>query len=325
MEKLIAWMEDNPDDLLGKQSRWHRDMKDEVFPNDEHITTKKINDKISNMKRQWKEAKALQENTGWGIREDEQSINQALERKCPFFHRLDAIWGSKPNVNIVTRMDSTSSQTLTSSIRGTAPPSQTPSRELSPNHSLQQSPTASDQMQQSPTTSHQNSPAQSARSSPEPFDSPASPALEEIDDDDIEQTPTPRFRKRSITQQTPVQQSAQQLYPLPRRAEKKSVMQSLKELMESHRTTEDAHIDKRLKMQSDVEIEKIKSTERILQLQAAERLKSEERIARIHADAQIKQMEVQADAQVKQMEVVAHMMQQVIHVLRPDSQIQPTF
>lgn len=100
-------MESNPEDLRGKQSRWHEDIKDEVFHSDRHITLTRINDKVSNMKRQWKEAKVMQESTGWGIREDQESIDKALEKKCPFFHRLDAIWGTRPNVKIIARPDST--------------------------------------------------------------------------------------------------------------------------------------------------------------------------------------------------------------------------
>ena len=54
----------------------------------EHITVKKISDKESNMKRQWKEAKGLQEKSGWGISDyDERSVNDALKKKCMIFGR----------------------------------------------------------------------------------------------------------------------------------------------------------------------------------------------------------------------------------------------
>lgn len=108
IEGLISWMEENPEQLHGKQSRWYRDVKDEVFYNDEHITVKKINDKASNMKKASKEAKASQGDSGWGLREeDERNIQKKLEKKCQFFSRLDGIWGSRPNVRIITRVDST--------------------------------------------------------------------------------------------------------------------------------------------------------------------------------------------------------------------------
>ena len=39
MEHLVGWMEENPE---GKQASWHKDVKDEVFANEEHITVKMI-------------------------------------------------------------------------------------------------------------------------------------------------------------------------------------------------------------------------------------------------------------------------------------------
>ena len=65
-------------------------------------------------------------------------------------------------------------------------------------------------------------------------------------------------------------------------------MESIKELMENQRTADDGHAAKQLTMERDVEMEKIKSAERIAQIQA------------------------DTLAQIKQMEVVSQMMQQVI-------------
>lgn len=104
-------MEKNPVELKGKQSRWHRDIKDEVFGKDDHITVKRINDKLANMKRQYKEAITIQDSSGWGLcEEDEQFINKNLDKKCPFFFRLDRICGNRPNMRIPTQMDSSVSQ-----------------------------------------------------------------------------------------------------------------------------------------------------------------------------------------------------------------------
>jgi len=36
LEQLVAWMEENPEQLRGKQAVWHKDVKDQVFKNDEH-------------------------------------------------------------------------------------------------------------------------------------------------------------------------------------------------------------------------------------------------------------------------------------------------
>ncbi|KAF8429612.1 hypothetical protein EV426DRAFT_703408 [Tirmania nivea] len=38
-------MEDNPEQLCDKQAAWNKDVKDEVFGSDQHITVKKICDK----------------------------------------------------------------------------------------------------------------------------------------------------------------------------------------------------------------------------------------------------------------------------------------
>ena len=38
VERLIGWMEDNQQQLRGKQSAWYKVVKEEVFSTDEHIT-----------------------------------------------------------------------------------------------------------------------------------------------------------------------------------------------------------------------------------------------------------------------------------------------
>jgi len=82
-------MEENQELLRGKQSEWHKRVKAQVFRDegDEYITVKKIGEKVNNMKKCWKEAKAMQECSGWGVRsnDNEKSINEHLEQKCAFF------------------------------------------------------------------------------------------------------------------------------------------------------------------------------------------------------------------------------------------------
>ncbi|KAF8425569.1 hypothetical protein EV426DRAFT_716101 [Tirmania nivea] len=67
-ERLVAWMEENQEELRGKQIKWHKLVKEQVFSNDEHITVKRITDKATNMKRSWKEARAMQQRSGWGVK-----------------------------------------------------------------------------------------------------------------------------------------------------------------------------------------------------------------------------------------------------------------
>ncbi|KAF8416864.1 hypothetical protein EV426DRAFT_721555 [Tirmania nivea] len=84
VEQLIAWMEDNQEQLRGKQIAWYKEVKEQIFGDEDHIT----------------DAKAMQTRSGWGVKseDNDKSINEVLERRCPFFWRLEEIWGSRPNV-----------------------------------------------------------------------------------------------------------------------------------------------------------------------------------------------------------------------------------
>jgi len=52
-------MEDNQEQLRDKQIAWHKEVKEQVFGAEEHITVKRISEKIGNMKKTWKDAKAM--------------------------------------------------------------------------------------------------------------------------------------------------------------------------------------------------------------------------------------------------------------------------
>ncbi|KAF8459360.1 hypothetical protein BGX38DRAFT_2985 [Terfezia claveryi] len=111
VEKLISWMEENHEQLRGKQIAWHKEVKEQSFALEEHITVKKISEKIGNMKKAWKGARAMQIRSGWGVRyeDNEQSINELLERRCPFFWRLEELWGSRPNISVILHTESIAS------------------------------------------------------------------------------------------------------------------------------------------------------------------------------------------------------------------------
>ena len=103
MEHLIDWMEENLWDLKRKQLAWHKEVKDEVFAVHEHITIKKIGEKAGNMKKHQKQAKAKQDQSGWGVtlEDNTQSINKELEKTCTLFWCLDEIWRSCPNASTI--------------------------------------------------------------------------------------------------------------------------------------------------------------------------------------------------------------------------------
>ncbi|KAF8455706.1 hypothetical protein BGX38DRAFT_1266988 [Terfezia claveryi] len=63
---------------------------------------------MGNIKKAWKDAKGMQTCSGWGVKseDNEQSINDILERKYPFFWCLEEIWGSRPNVSVILHTES---------------------------------------------------------------------------------------------------------------------------------------------------------------------------------------------------------------------------
>ena len=74
LESLIAWMEENHELLRGRPSDWVIKVKESAFPDNAgfgHITLKKIKDKYNNMKKAWRDAKAIQERSGFGLREED--------------------------------------------------------------------------------------------------------------------------------------------------------------------------------------------------------------------------------------------------------------
>ncbi|KAF8439174.1 hypothetical protein BGX38DRAFT_1208809 [Terfezia claveryi] len=109
VEKLIGWMEENQEALRGLQRKWHKDVKEEVFADDENITFNRIRDKVSNMKAAWSQAKKARDQSGWGLKPEDHSDSQQsfLEKKCAFFYRLDEIWGTRPNSTPVVLEDTT--------------------------------------------------------------------------------------------------------------------------------------------------------------------------------------------------------------------------
>lgn len=74
LENLVSWMEQNHERLRGRPADWINRVKDDIFPDNQgfkHITAKKVKDKYSNMKRAWKDAKVMQEKSGFGPRKED--------------------------------------------------------------------------------------------------------------------------------------------------------------------------------------------------------------------------------------------------------------
>ena len=62
VERLVCWMEEHQGTLRGKQRTWHKDVKEQVFSENEEITVRRIGDKVSNMKNAWRNARKIPEN-----------------------------------------------------------------------------------------------------------------------------------------------------------------------------------------------------------------------------------------------------------------------
>ena len=61
IERLVHWMEENQIKLRGKQSVWHKDVKEQVFGQNGDITVKRIGEKVQNMKNACRNARKLRE------------------------------------------------------------------------------------------------------------------------------------------------------------------------------------------------------------------------------------------------------------------------
>jgi len=105
IEHLVDWMEDNLEALRGSRSTWIKDCKEQVFSEHADITTERIGTKTNNLKASWVAGKKKMGGTGWGVTEEGETVNQELEKKYPFYRRLDGIWGTRPNASLGTAED----------------------------------------------------------------------------------------------------------------------------------------------------------------------------------------------------------------------------
>ena len=63
-------MEDNQELLRGATNTWARKIKEVVFPDLNHIDIK-IKSKYHNLRNSWKATKQLQDQSGFGLKEDD--------------------------------------------------------------------------------------------------------------------------------------------------------------------------------------------------------------------------------------------------------------
>ena len=102
MECLIDWVDDNQEALRGSKSVWVKDCKEQIFKDDPELTTDRIGVKFSNLKASWSAAKKRIADAGWEAASD---MGGELERRCPFFQRLDVIFGTRMNASLGASQD----------------------------------------------------------------------------------------------------------------------------------------------------------------------------------------------------------------------------
>ena len=85
LERFIAWMEENQEDIRGSTIKWTTHLKESVFADAEHIDIKRIKSKFHNMKSSWQRAKQMQDQSGFGLTEADcsSSINGLNPAKSP--------------------------------------------------------------------------------------------------------------------------------------------------------------------------------------------------------------------------------------------------
>ena len=269
--KLVAWMEVNPGQLRGKQSVWHKEVKDAEFADSQVISVKRVRDKATNLKVQWKAAKALQERSGWGLREEENTevVNRCLEKKCPFFWRLDRIWGPRPSSSPAVLVGSSS---VPPEVPGFGSGQQP--KELLPYNSEASRVRESSQM--TPDT---------LEDLEECFDSIS--AEPQANSEWLRQTgqapSTVATQKARSRGSLPIQRESRVETTLKRDARDR--LGGIKRIIEEKAHFEEEEMYKRMKHEKEMLQEKLKAKKDLAQLHA----ENQKEIAKIHAEAQVQQ------------------------------------
>ena len=302
VELIIGWMKENPHLLRGKPQVWHTKIYDQFFQNSEHITITKIRDKLSNMKRSWQAARILMNSSGWGVEDMYDTVNKLLERKCPFFWRLEEIWGTRPNVRVI--MDTESSKMplimearekvlededededadedadedeYTSVLSWNETP-QPPTRPCSLTPPPIIIPILASRLTQRQPLSVPRSESSTSRSQSSTSRSQSSTPRSESS------TPRPSSSTPRPSSSTP---------SLPKCSEKRDLANIMKRAFEERQASRDEFASKKLKADTEVKLEKIASDDRIAEMQAVGQDRQIERMGRFQEDGHVRSMEV---------------------------------
>ena len=86
-------------------------VKEQVFQDSPDITIERIGVKHNNLKASWTAGRKKLDGTGYGSKKGG-TIMEEVEKKYPFFKRLDKIFGTRPNACLGTSLD-TITETIT--------------------------------------------------------------------------------------------------------------------------------------------------------------------------------------------------------------------
>ena len=314
-------MEDNQVALRGSKSAWVKDCKEQVFQDSPDVTIERIGVKHNNLKASWTAGRKKLDGTGYGSREGG-TIMGELEKKFPFFKRLDKIFGTRPNACLGTSLDTITVTPAASSQRSQPRTSVLESSPGSPHTPSIESSQSPNNTQRSGTqrsgTQHSETERSEIQHSEEDTD-------EETDDSESESftwnvpsispvTPSPVTPASS---QLPKNKGLQSSPPTPSRystSKRKAAhrMDPMMKILEERGSQELEREIKRAKVEQEMQKERLeaeyrrfraeKDENRILQ---TEKLEAEERLARISASTATQIAKIQADAQIRQFEFIA--------------------
>jgi len=100
IEKIVIWLEDSAN--RRRKQKGSGEIKKRGISTIASTISSRLEAHIGyhfdNLKKSYREAVRLANQSGWGLNEEDLKAIEKLKRMCPFFTCLDAIWGSHPNI-----------------------------------------------------------------------------------------------------------------------------------------------------------------------------------------------------------------------------------
>jgi len=293
VERLVDWMVENQEALKGRKGAWVKVCKEQVFGNQPGVTTGRIGVKYNNLKASWAAIRKKIGGNGWEVRGGG-TVDAELEEKYPFYQKLDRIFNTPPQQEktmFVPRASNAQNDAGAAvariqrvvSRRQRAPlaPALTPQNNLdlgtpSPWRPAEDSAAGIEPQSEKIVGGEESEGVGGRGDSGEECDSEAAPLPK-----------TQLFRSSLAAQRVLLGASG--------RGKVLGRMNSVKRIMEECHSHELERDLKRMKIEREIQ---------------KERLESKERLARISASTAVEVAKLQAEAQVHQFELMAQMLEQ---------------